>query len=235
MEYDRIYREADALIALTEYEKRMLIKEKGVLPERIHVTGIGPVVAESFSVNDFRATYKIHGPYVLFLGRQVKYKGYEALIRASRIVSSRFSDISFVFIGQETRQSKTIFKSFTNDRIFNLGPVDLNTKTAAIAGCEFLCMPSTQESFGGVYCEAWLFKKPVIGGLIPSIASVIDDEKDGLLCSQDPEELAERICYLLEHPDKAKKMGERGFKKVQRHYTWCQLAQKTFDVYKSFK
>jgi glycosyltransferase involved in cell wall biosynthesis len=89
-----------------------------------------------------------------------------------------------------------------------------------------------QESFGGVYTEAWAFGKTVIGGRIPSIACVIDDNRDGFLCSQDPEELAEKICYLLNHPPIAKEMGENGRKKVQECYTWGRLAEKTSSVYK---
>jgi glycosyltransferase involved in cell wall biosynthesis len=41
----RLYREADALIALTESERRVLVG-LGVSEERIAVTGIGPVLAE---------------------------------------------------------------------------------------------------------------------------------------------------------------------------------------------
>ena len=230
---DKIYREADALIALTDHEKQLLIEEKGIKPERVHVTGIGPVLAENFSISNFRKAYDIHDPYVLFIGRHVKHKGYEALLRATVIVWEKFPDLSFVFIGPQTRHSEAIFKSIADKRIFNLGTVDLETKTSAVAGCEFLCLPSLQESFGGVYTEAWAFGKPVIGGRIPSIACVIDDEKDGFLCSQAPEELADKICHLIRYPEIAIAMGENGRKKVQKRYTWVQLAEKTLNVYKS--
>lgn len=232
-EYDRIYLGADAIIALTEYEKQMLIEEKGIRPERIHVTGIGPILAERFSVIEFREEYGINGRFILFLGSQVKYKGYEELAKAAKLVWRKFPDLSFVFIGPETRQSKSFFQHINDHRIYNLGAVDLKTKTAALADCEVLCMPSTQESFGGVYTEAWSFGKPVIGGNIQPIACIISDGKDGFLSNQNPGELAEKICYLLNNPKKAKMMGEKGKRKVEEQYTWPQLAKKTLNVYKT--
>ena len=53
-------------------------------------------------------------------------------------------------------------------RLIELGTVDLQQKTNALAACTLLCLPSTQESFGGVFTEAWSFEKPVIGANIPA-------------------------------------------------------------------
>ena len=36
--FDRLYRSADAVIALTEFEKEFLVEQKGVAEERVHVT-----------------------------------------------------------------------------------------------------------------------------------------------------------------------------------------------------
>ena len=138
----------------------------------------------------------------------------------------------FVFVGPQTRQSEAVFGSLKDKRVHQLGEIALAAETAAYAGCELFCMPSTQESFGGVYAEAWAFGKPVIGGRVFAITCVIDDGKDGFLCSQDPGELAEKICYLIEHPELATAMGEAGRRKVQERLTWAQLAETTLNVYK---
>jgi glycosyltransferase involved in cell wall biosynthesis len=116
--------------------------------------------------------------------------------------------------------------------VLNLGAVDLETKTSALAACEFLCMPSIQESFGGVYVEAWSLRKAVIGGRIDPIACVIDEGRNGLLCSQNPHELAEAISYLLSHPSDCQAMGDAGWQKVQDKYSWDRLAKKTLDAYR---
>lgn len=231
-EYDKIYRESDALCVLTNEEKRLLVEQKRVDEEKIHVTGIGPVLSDTFDIEAFRQTYDIPGPFVLYLGQQFRYKGVGAVLEAAPAVLKEHPDITFVFAGPQTKYSKAIFASVKDQRIRNVGSLSLEMKTSALAACEFLCLPSSQESFGGVYVEAWAQKKAVIGGRIPPIAELVREGEEGILSSQDPAELAERISYLLSHPDAAHTMGEAGYRKLQAHYTWDRIAALTADVYR---
>lgn len=232
-EYDKIYREADALCVLTHEEKRLLIEQKKVDEAKIHVTGIGPVLSSTYDAEAFREKYDIRGRFVLYLGQQFRYKGVGAVLEAAPLVWKKHPDVTFLFVGPQTSYSKTIFASATDRRIRNLGEVSLDTKTAALAACEFLCLPSSQESFGGVYVEAWALGKAVIGGRIPPIAELISEGEDGLLSSQNPQELADQISHLLAAPEQCRKMGEAGARKVEARYTWERIAQKTSDVYAS--
>jgi glycosyltransferase involved in cell wall biosynthesis len=231
-EYDKIYRDADAVLALTMAEKNTLILEKGVAEEKIHVTGIGPVLSDRYSAEAFRARFGLKERFVLFLGQQYKYKGVDAILQAAPFVWQEHPEVKFVFIGPQMCDSRRLFRKLRDARVVNLGAVDLETKTSALAACEFLCMPSAQESFGGAYVEAWSFRKAVIGGRIGPIACVIDDRRDGLLSSQNPHELAEAISYLLSHPGDCRAMGDAGWRKVQDNYSWERLAKKTLDTYR---
>jgi glycosyltransferase involved in cell wall biosynthesis len=102
-----------------------------------------------------------------------------------------------------------------------------------LAACEFLCLPSNQESFGGVYVEAWAQRKAVIGGRTSQIASVIDEGENGLLASQDPDDLAVAMYRLLDDPIACSAMGSAGWLKTQQRYAWEQLAAKTLEVYRA--
>lgn len=230
-EYDKIYREADALCVLTNEEKRLLVEQKGVADQKIHITGIGPVLSPVFDAEEFREKYDIRGPFVLYLGQQFRYKGVGAVLEAAPLVWEKHPEITFVFIGPQTKYSRAIFSSANGPRIRNLGEVSLETKTAALSCCEFLCLPSSQESFGGVYVEAWAMGKAVIGGRIPPIAELISEGDDGLLSSQNPSELAEQISCLLADPERCKTMGSAGRQKVETRYTWKRIADKTMQIY----
>jgi glycosyltransferase involved in cell wall biosynthesis len=232
-EYDKIYREADAVVVLTDAERELMIREKGVKQERIHVTGIGPVLSEDFSADEFRRRYSVQGPIILFIGQQLPYKGIRSVVEAAPLVWRRHADTQFVFIGPETRFSRRLFASVRDPRIRNLGSVDLATKTSALAACEFLCLPSTQESFGGVYVEAWSHRKAVLGGRTAQIASVVDEGKNGLLAGQDKNELAAAMTWLLDHPEARRAMGDAGWLKTEQNYSWERLAEKTLDVYRA--
>jgi glycosyltransferase involved in cell wall biosynthesis len=230
--YIKLYQMSDAVIALTAAEKEILIK-LGVLPDRIFVTGMGPVLAPDAYPQQFLATHDIDGPIVLFLGQHYTYKGYAQVLEATQEVWQKVPEAHFVFIGPPVENSEKLFASFQDHRIHRLGKVDLQTKTDALSACTLLCVPSMQESFGGVYTEAWNFEKPVIGCNIPAVAEVITHEVNGYLVEQNSHQIAEHILKLLLDPDKATQMGQQGKQKVEAHYTWDILAQKTEKIYLS--
>jgi glycosyltransferase involved in cell wall biosynthesis len=229
--YHHLYRQADALIALTQSEKNTLIS-LGASAKRIHVTGTGPTLADVPEGDKFRAELRLEKePIVLFLGQQYRYKGGWALLAAAEEVWKSFPEARFVFVGPQTRFSRNLFRACTDIRVVQLGAVDLQTKTNALAACTLLCVPSAQESFGGVYVEAWMMGKPVIGGDIPAVREVIA-EGTGFVSSQNPSELAGKICSLLGNSDLQTQFGEAGKARALQNYSWDRLAQRTLDIYK---
>lgn len=228
--YLQIYQEADLVIALTESEKKTLVA-LGVNEHHIAVTGIGPVLAEKADPATFLQKYNIDGPIVLFLGQHYSYKGFRQVLEATKMVWSKAPDTHFVFVGPAVGNSEQAFNAQPDRRLHRLGSLSLQEKTDVLAAAYLLCVPSMQESFGGIYTEAWSFQKPVIGGNIASIANVIDEGENGYLVKQDPQEIAERITYLLVNPSIAQSMGTHGYAKVQERYAWQQIARTTEQAY----
>lgn len=230
--YCKLYTLANAVIALTETERQTLIG-LGVAPDRVTVTGIGPILAEKADPAHFRQTYNLQSPIVLFLGQHYFYKGYRQVLEAAPLVWRKIPEAQFVFVGPGVKQSDQDFAAMNDPRIHRLGKVDLQTKTNALAACNLLCVPSNQESFGGVYTEGWSLGKPVIGCNIPAVADVITDGIDGFLVNQEAGAIADRICHLLSDPSAAEAMGEAGQRKVESRYSWEYLAKLTEQIYRS--
>jgi glycosyltransferase involved in cell wall biosynthesis len=229
--YLKLYQMADAVIALTQAEKRILIG-LGVREDRIAVTGVGPVLAPTADPTAFLKRYNLAGPIVLFLGQHYPYKGYQQLLQAASLVWQKVPEAQFVFIGPPVADSEKAFAAMSDRRIHRLGNVDLQTKTNALAACTLLCVPSSQESFGGIYTEAWSFGKPVIGCDIPAVAEVISDGVDGLLTKQNPDQIVDRLLQLLLNPTDAIAMGAAGRHKVESRFTWEKVAEQMEGVYR---
>ena len=229
-QYLELYRQSDGIFALTQSEKQTLI-ELGVKPKNIYVIGHGPVIAKSNDSKAFRSKYDIEGSIVLFLGQHYEYKGYRQLLNAAKLVWQKYPETQFVFVGPSVKDSEKNFFPCEDPRIHRLGKVSLQDKTNALAACDLLCVPSTQESFGGVYTEAWMFSKPVIGCDIPAVSEVIDNEVNGFLTQQEPVAIAKRILDLLSDPVAARSMGNRGKEKVQKYYAWSAIAQRAEAAY----
>ena len=230
--YHRLYRQADAVIALTEAERQTLIV-LGADERRVFVTGMGPVLAEKGDGAQFRTRHNLgDDPVVLFLGQKYAYKGVSALLKATRLVWRQCPETRFVFLGPRTPHSRRLFSGIADSRILDLDTVELQEKTDALDACDVFCLPSTQESFGAVFTEAWSMGKPVVGCDIPAVRAVITDGQDGFLTPSTPGAIAERLIYLLEQPGLRAEMGQRGRAKVQAHYTWPKLAEQTEQIYR---
>jgi glycosyltransferase involved in cell wall biosynthesis len=231
-EYHKLYRLSDGVFALTESEKEILIG-LGVAQERIFVVGGGPVLAESSRPGLFRERHDLNGrPMVLFVGQKYEYKGLVSLLRAAEITSQQYPDVVFVFLGPRTDFSRKLFSTVHTQNVLEIGEVDLQEKTDALAACDIFCLPSTQESLGMVFLEAWMMKKPVIGGDIPAVREIISDGQDGYLVKDDPTQIAERTIHLLNNPTARVNMGRKGNEKTLANYSWERVAEKTEAAYR---
>jgi glycosyltransferase involved in cell wall biosynthesis len=77
--------------------------------------------------------------------------------------------------------------------------------------CRLLVLPSLSEGLGRVLIEAMACGRPVIGTRVGGISDLIQDGVNGYLVPPDEvAPLADRIAYLLAHPDEAAGMGARG-------------------------
>jgi glycosyltransferase involved in cell wall biosynthesis len=114
-----------------------------------------------------------------------------------------------------------------------LGFISDQDKRDLQAAGQIFCMPSRTESFGIVYLEAWLNNVPVIGARAGGVPEVISDGVDGYLVEfGDVAALANRIQILLQRPDSAAAMAERGRLKTLAEHTWDHKIARVAEVYR---
>jgi glycosyltransferase involved in cell wall biosynthesis len=175
--YLELYRLADAVMTLTQAEKNILIG-LGVQADRLHVLGHAPVLPVAAPKPGY---FGPGGPVVLFLGQKYAYKGLDQLLQAMPLVWQQQPDTRFAFIGPETDYSRKMWKRVRDKRVIIQDRVSDEDKCAALSDSTVFCLPSHQESFGGVFTEAWSFAKPVVGRKIPAVAEIIEPGQDGEL------------------------------------------------------
>ncbi len=227
----RIYAQSDAVVALTAHERSWLI-EQGVDASKVHVCPMASVLSNDIDGPAFRTQYGLENtPFVLFLGRHDTDKGYQAVLAAAEKVWASHPELHFVFFGPQTPESTADFKLLKDPRITVIESPSQTLKTSALAECELLCVPSIKESLGVVYLEAWQMGKPVISGDIPLLKELVDENIDGLVSSQHPEQVANAINTIMADPVLKKTMGLNGLKKVEELYTWPVVARKLARIF----
>ncbi len=86
---------------------------------------------------------------------------------------------------------------------------------------------STREGFGLVVSEALWQGAPTIGSAVGGITRQIVDEETGWLINHlDVEGLTARMAWLLDHPEEAQKLGERGKEHVRSNFLLPELLRR---------
>jgi glycosyltransferase involved in cell wall biosynthesis len=228
----RLLRLADGVFVFTRAE-RAEMERLGVAPQRICQIGVGPVLAPEWDAAGFKSRFGIREQMVLFLGQKLPYKGFDVLLKAAPKVWARRPETSFVFIGPHYNDSQRQISRLNDPRVVDLPRVDAldPLKASALAAADVFALPSRQEGIGGVYIEAWAMGKPVIGCRIPFLT--VEDGVDGFLVEQEPDAVSERILRLLDSPELARELGERGRARVAREYSWDHIVQRVEAFYRS--
>jgi glycosyltransferase involved in cell wall biosynthesis len=236
----RAMRQANAYIANTTYERDYLV-EQGVPAEKITVVGVG-VDLEPFAKADgrvLREKFGWHGaPVIAFVGQQVPHKGIDMLMEAMKQIWRERDDACLLIAGAKTTYSLVIrqwaqqLPPERRSRVAIMDNFAEGDKPGIFAACDMLAFPSGHESFGIAFLEAWAARKPVIGAHIGAIPSVVEEGRDGLLIEhRNVRELAEAIGVLLRQPGRRDELGNAGYEKVCKQYTWDIVADKFRSVY----
>ena len=91
-----------------------------------------------------------------------------------------------------------------------------------------------KEQFGHVLIEAMACQVPVIGSDSGEIPNVIGDA--GLVFPEgNVEALSDRLTQLIDQPDYAREIGQRGYQRAIAHYTNRALAQELLNFYRDLQ
>ncbi|RYF67767.1 MAG: glycosyltransferase [Cytophagaceae bacterium] len=89
------------------------------------------------------------------------------------------------------------------------------------------------ESYTTKLFEYMALGLPVVTSDFPLYRDIIDRHTCGFCVSPyDPIQVADALAYLIENPDEACLMGQRGRKAVEQFYNWTSEAEKLLQFYK---
>ena len=229
-----LYRKADAIIAMTPYEKKWL-SQQGADTKKTTIAPMAALLPDVVSEEEkFRQKFQINQKnIVLFLGRVTKNKGAHLLLQAAHRIWLTHPDTAIVLAGPLDQKVLDKWGLPDEPRLKVCGTLDEVDKQAALKACNVLCVPSAEESLGVVYLEAWHFEKPVIAANIPVLQTVVSHNQDGILVEREAVTIASAVQRVLSDPLYAKMLGQNGKKKTIERYNWKKTADKIAQVYSS--
>ncbi len=221
-------------------ESKISVVWNGVDPEKYD-----PEKYEAKDVKKIRDRYGIKSDETMlfFLGRLTWVKGIRNLIQAMPLILEEYPKTKLVILGkgeQQTDVTETANRLGIEDKVlcrFEFIPEE--ERILHYAASDVCVFPSVYEPFGIVSLEAMSMAKPVVVGaqgvvgfreqIIPS-----GSEQNGIhVNGAEPADIAWGVKEALKDPERAKKWGENGRKRVLQYFTWEKAAKQTAKIYES--
>ena len=166
------------------------------------------------------------------VGRLTAIKGHCVLIEAARKVIARHKNTVFVFLGAgellEELRRQASEGGIANHVRFTGWQSDVGRIMSTYDLCAF---PSLNEGMGRAIVEAMSMGIPIIASRIGGITDLMDDGVSGFLVPPaDPEALADRIVYLMQHPERGRRMAKKALETVAEYGSGA-MVRKIEDVY----
>ena len=212
---------AQAVITLTEGDAavwRKVNKKVTVIPDAVHLNETG-VYSDQRSKS------------VVFVGRLSKQKDIGSLLAVWQMVRQRHSDWHLHVYGEKGDIEEPLWHQLQADG----HGVTVHPPTADIIEVyqqhAMLLLTSRYEPFGMVLPEAMSCGLPVVSFNCPyGPADIMTDGVDGFLIKDyNIKDFADKVCFLMEHPDLRRQMGAAAILSAQRYRAdcimpaWCRL------------
>lgn len=249
--------DADAVIAVSQGTKADIERAyPDVDPRRIHVIYNGIDLAEYQKTSETKALidYGVDPavPYVLFVGRITRQKGVTHLVDAIRYLPAETQVVLCAGapdtpeIATELREKVEAARK-DHPRIVWIEKMVTKRETIQLySNARVFCCPSVYEPFGIINLEAMACRAPVVASATGGIKEVVVDGETGYLVpfDQDPvtsfprdpekfaKDLAAGINQLLKDPEKCRRFGDAGRKRVEEIFSWTAIADQTIELYR---
>ena len=250
--------DADAIVAVSNGTKADIIQAyPEVDPKRIHVIYNGIDLAEYQKTADATAltTYGVDPslPYVLFVGRITRQKGVTHLVDAIRYMPAGTQVVLCAGAPDTPEIAEEMRRKVDEARLHNPRIVWIEkmvTKPEAIqlySHAQVFCCPSVYEPFGIINLEAMACRAAVVASSTGGIKEVVVDGETGYLVpfEQDPatsfpvdadrfaRDLGARVSELLADPEKCRRFGDAGRRRVEETFSWTAIAAQTIELYQT--
>ena len=249
---------ADAVIAVSGETKHDIERLFDVDPARVHVIHNGIDLNQYRKVDSTAALnrYDIdpNRPYVLFVGRITRQKGFQHLIRAIQFMYGDFQIVLCAAAPDTPGMAEEMKTAVQRAKAQRPGIVWINEMVNQKAACElyshaavFVC-PSIYEPFGIINLEAMACETAVVASAVGGIKEVVADGETGFLVpleqmkespfeATNPEkfarDLASRINQLMRDRQLRERFGKAGRKRAEENFSWTAIAAKTKALYAS--
>ena len=230
-------KKASAVFVISEPLRKLFI-ENGLDKDKVHVVNMF-VDTSRFDNLQKKPTEK----YIAYCGTVSSYKdGVDLLIRAFAVFCKGNADYKLYIIGSfNSSQGEITIKQLVKqldieEKVVFTGKVSFKEIPQLLFDAEMMALArpnNLQARYGfptklGEYLATG---NPVVVTTVGDIPKFIEDKKNGLLAAPDDiNSFAEKMLWVAEHPEEAKKIGNEGRLLCQKEFLYKTQCQVLLDV-----
>lgn len=223
--------QADHVIAVSHYTKRLLEQRYGVDPSKISVVHNG-ISDLSVPADPGKHHFAPARPVIVFMGRLTIQKGTTYFLELARAVLQKIPEALFVVAGQGDMYHELLIKTahdgLSASVVFS-GFVRDDQQRKLLDRADVFVMPSISEPFGLVALEAAQRHTPVIVSKNAGVSEVLPHAI--ALDFWDIEKMADEIVGLVTNTEKSQLQAKGQLSDLSKR-TWISSALQVREVYK---
>lgn len=225
---------ATKVVCVSESIKNISEKDKLNNPKKNIVLGLGtcngidteekynPDNYREEDLNNLRSKLLIDEKdfVVGFVGRLVRDKGIDELIKAWEIIQAKHKNVKLLLVGPiELRDSISDYSKniILEDKSIVFTDFVLDAAPYYRLMDVFI-LPSYREGFPTVALEASSMKKPVLITRATGCTEAIKENETGIFITYDPNEIASKIIYYIENRGMIELHGQNGREFVEKNF-----------------
>lgn len=180
---------------------------------------------------------------IFYFGSLIRKKGVLELMKIFNCISAIKPETLFVIAGKDVRDKisgrptkdlmSEILTPGASKQVKWLGELAYDKIKKEIASAQVVVLPSFAEALPMTWIESMALEKPLVTSNIGWAKEVMVDGITGFTVNpENHEEYAERILWLLNHPEEAKQMGSAARVRVQEKFSTDVVVEKNLKFYK---
>jgi len=224
---------ADKVIALCNFEKEFLVKNIGVLPQKIETIPNGVTIPPIFKEESQGYLKNLYGKeYLLTIARVDKVKNLDHVIK----VLPELHGIHYVIAGQDFGELGKLFALAKHigveNRVHYVGVVRGKNKYTLISNSLAFVLPSSFEMQPISLLEAMAWSKPVVASAVGGVPEIILHGINGFLYEHgDLRSLKKYLLNLIDDEQLRTKLGKKGREYILQRHDWNHVAKRIEELY----
>ena len=221
--------EADILMVNANHIRDSFVS-RGFDPKKIRVVYLG--VRDDFrnvTLNRLEAGIVNEVPRILFTGAFYLLKGAEYLLESLRILKERGVVVRCDIVGS-VNSPIALLEKYNDLPITFHGPVGQDDIKNFLANSDIYLFPSLADGCAQSGMEALTAGLPVVA-TYQSGLPITDGETGCVVPMKDASAIADKIEWLIAHPEERKRLGVNAAKMMREQYTWEKYAENVKKIY----